>query len=157
QKKTGKKVKVFIGTPFEVERAISERYAQSLSSEVTQALKDTDEGQTLVASGAEIDITAQNSNEVIREAPIAKIVETILAFAMKSRASDVHIEPLEDKTRVRYRIDGILNEKVILPKQVHDALISRVKILAVLKIDEKRLPQDGRFTYNFAGTEVDLR
>lgn len=157
QKKTGKKVKVFIGTPFEVERAISERYAQSLSSEVTQALKDTDEGQTLVASGAEIDITAQNSNEVIREAPIAKIVETILAFAMKSRASDVHIEPLEDKTRVRYRIDGILTEKLILPKSVHPALVSRIKILSELKIDEKRIPQDGRFNFRTQNDEVDLR
>lgn len=157
QKKTGKKVKVFISTPFEVERAISEQYAQSLSSEVNQALKDTDEGQTLIASGAEIDITAQNSSEVIREAPIAKIVETILAFAMKSRASDIHIEPLEDKTRVRYRIDGILTEKLILPKSVHPALVSRIKILSDLKIDEKRVPQDGRFNFRTQSDEVDLR
>ncbi|NCQ35487.1 hypothetical protein GW813_10565, partial [bacterium] len=67
---------------------------------------------------------------VIREAPIAKIVSTILEFAMKSRASDVHIEPLEVKTRVRYRIDGILYEKLVLPKTVHDSVISRIKILS---------------------------
>ncbi len=157
RKKTGKKVLVSIASAFEIDRAITERYAQSLSSEVTAALKDTDEGQTLVASGTEIDITAQNSNEVIREAPIAKIVETILAFAMKSRASDVHIEPLEDKTRVRYRIDGILTEKLVLPKSVHPALISRIKILSDLKIDEKRIPQDGRFNFRTANDEVDLR
>jgi len=84
-------------------------------------------------------------------------VETILTFAIKSRASDVHIEPLADKTRVRYRIDGILMEKLILPKSVHEATVSRVKILSDLKIDEKRVPQDGRFNFVAGADEVDLR
>lgn len=156
-KKTGRKVIVSIGSEYEVDRAISERYAQSLTSEVTAALKETDTGQTLVATGVEIDISQANSNEIIREAPIAKIVETILSFAVKSRASDVHIEPLETRTRVRYRIDGILNEKLVLPKSVHPALVSRIKILSDLKIDEKRVPQDGRFTFRTQSDEVDLR
>lgn len=156
-KKTGKKVLISIASPYEVDRAINERYAQSLSSEVSAALKETDSSQTLVASGVEIDISQANSNEIIREAPIAKIVETILAFAMKSRASDVHIEPLETRTRVRYRIDGILSEKLVLPKSVHPALVSRIKILSDLKIDEKRVPQDGRFTFRTQNDEVDLR
>lgn len=156
-KKTGKKILISIGSAYEVGRAISERYAQSLSSEVSAALKETDQGQTLVATGVAIDISQANSNEIIREAPIAKIVETILAFAMKSRASDVHIEPLESRTRVRYRIDGILSEKLVLPKSVHPALVSRIKILADLKIDEKRVPQDGRFTFRAKDEEVDLR
>ncbi|MDZ7587485.1 MAG: GspE/PulE family protein, partial [Patescibacteria group bacterium] len=70
---------------------------------------------------------------------------------------DVHIEPLEEKTRVRYRIDGILYEKLILPRSVHDSVISRIKILSHMKIDEKRIPQDGRFTFNVGDDEVDLR
>jgi type IV pilus assembly protein PilB len=156
-KKTGKKILISIASAYEVSRAVSERYAQSLSSEVSAALKETDQGQTLVATGVAIDISQANSNEIIREAPIAKIVETILAFAMKSRASDVHIEPLESRTRVRYRIDGILSEKLVLPKSVHPALVSRIKILADLKIDEKRVPQDGRFTFRTKDEEVDLR
>lgn len=156
EKKTGKKVNVFIASAYEVDHAITERYAQSLSAEVSEAVKES-EGQTLVATGAEIDLASAGSGEVIRQAPIAKIVETILAFAVKSRASDVHIEPLEDKTRVRYRIDGILNEKLVLPKSVHPALISRIKILADLKIDEKRIPQDGRFNFRTQNEEVDLR
>lgn len=156
-KKTGKKVLISISSAYDVNRAISERYAQSLSNEVSAALKETDQGQTLVASGVEIDISQANSTEVIREAPIAKIVETILAFAMKSRASDVHIEPLETRTRVRYRIDGILTEKLVLPKSVHAALVSRIKILSDLKIDEKRIPQDGRFNFRTQSEEVDLR
>ncbi|PWU22880.1 type II secretion system protein E [Candidatus Cerribacteria bacterium 'Amazon FNV 2010 28 9'] len=157
QKKTGKKVNVAIASTYDVTHAITERYAQSLSSEVSAALKDTDEGQTLVSSGSVIDINQPASGETIREAPIAKIVETILAFAVKSRASDVHIEPLEDHTRVRYRIDGLLTEKLVLPKSVHPALVSRIKILSELKIDEKRIPQDGRFTFRTNQEEVDLR
>ena len=94
---------------------------------------------------------------MIREAPIAKIVSTILDFAMKARASDVHIEPEIGQTRVRYRTDGILQEKLILPKNVHDALVSRIKILADMKIDEKRIPQDGRFNFRNGQEEVDLR
>jgi len=100
---------------------------------------------------------AKSLANVIREAPIAKIVETIVTFAMKARASDIHIEPQEDRTRVRYRIDGILQEKLILPRAVQDAVVSRIKILSDLKIDEKRIPQDGRFTYSVDGDEVDLR
>ena len=69
---------------------------------------------------------------------MAKIVSTILEFAFKSRASDIHIEPEETRTRVRYRIDGILSEKISLPKLIHEAVVSRIKILSQMKIDEKR-------------------
>jgi len=95
--------------------------------------------------------------EVIKEAPVAKIVSTLLEYAIKARASDVHIEPQEDRTRVRYRIDGILQERVVLPRKVHEALVSRIKILSNLKIDEKRIPQDGRFTFKLKDNVVDLR
>ena len=76
---------------------------------------------------------------------------------MKSRSSDVHIEPMEGRTRVRYRIDGILHEKLVLPRRIHEALISRIKILSDMKIDEKRIPQDGRFNFRTEVEEVDLR
>ena len=78
-------------------------------------------------------------------------------FAIKSRASDIHIEPEERSTRVRYRIDGILQEKLSIPKELHDSLISRIKILSGMKIDEKRIPQDGRFNFKGTDAEVDLR
>jgi type IV pilus assembly protein PilB len=84
-------------------------------------------------------------------------VATVLDFAIKARASDVHIEPQEEKTRVRYRIDGILHEKLVLPKSLHEAIVSRVKILSEMKIDEKRIPQDGRFTFKIEKRMVDLR
>ena len=149
--KSGKKIKPFIALPEEVSRAIGERFGQNLTTEVTAALKESGtapEGKTL-------DVT--KDGETIRREPIAKIVSTILEFAIRFRASDVHIEPEEDKTRVRYRIDGILHEKLILPRSVHDALVSRIKVLTDMKIDEKRLPQDGRFNFKTDGQEVDLR
>jgi type IV pilus assembly protein PilB len=153
EKKTGVKIKPFAAIPEEVRSNIDIRYEQSLSTEVTAALKE--------AGGPGVEevktINIRKMGEIIREAPIAKIVTTVLEFAMKSRASDVHIEPLEERTRVRYRIDGILHEKLVLPKKIHDALVSRIKILSDMKIDEKRLPQDGRFNFQTEDDEVDLR
>lgn len=150
EKKTGMRLIPYLVPLSHLETAIEERYAQNLSTEVTAALKDTGEVERRT-----IDVT--QLGEVIREAPIAKIVETLLTFALKSRASDIHIEPQEDKTRVRYRIDGILHEKLVLPTRVQDALVSRIKILGRMKIDERRLPQDGRFNFRAGNDEVDLR
>lgn len=150
QAKSGSKIAPFFAVQSEIVKAINERYGQSLSTEVVAALKET--GETAVRT-----VDLARIGEVIREAPIAKIVSTILDFAMKARASDVHIEPQESRTRVRYRIDGILHEKLVLPKSVHDAVISRIKILAEMKIDEKRIPQDGRFNFISGEDEVDLR
>ncbi|MFC1653233.1 GspE/PulE family protein [Patescibacteria group bacterium] len=150
EKKTGMRVVPHLVTESDMDLAFSEQYAQTLSGEVSAALKDTQE-----ATKRTIDVT--QLGQVIREAPIAKIVETLLTFALRSRASDVHIEPQETKTRVRYRIDGILREKLVLPLKVHDAVVSRIKILARLKIDERRLPQDGRFNFTANNEEVDLR
>jgi len=152
EKKTKMKIKPYLGEKTKLIKAIKNRYSQSLSSEVTEALKDSAQIRPQQKLR-----TARLTSGVIREAPIAKIVSTILEFAIKARASDVHIEPLEQKTRVRYRIDGILYEKLVLPKSVHDSVISRIKILSHMKIDEKRLPQDGRFNFVAGEEEVDLR
>jgi len=150
--KSSTKVKPFMAIREELVEEIPRRYSQGLSAEVSQVLKESVESEL----GPKV-FDVQKIGEVIREAPIAKIVATILEFAVKARASDVHIEPLEEHTRVRYRIDGILQEKLVLPKKVHDAVVSRIKILADLKIDERRVPQDGRFTFRAEDQEVDLR
>ncbi|MBP7768477.1 Flp pilus assembly complex ATPase component TadA [Candidatus Woesebacteria bacterium] len=154
QQKTGFKIVAYFAVPSEVDRMIAEYYSQTLSSEVTAALEQTTQ---MAEAQAKKSSLGDLSKETIRQAPITKIVETLVAFAIKARASDIHIEPLEDRTRVRYRIDGILNEKLILPKSVHEAVVSRIKILSGLKIDEKRLPQDGRFNFATQEQEVDLR
>ncbi len=152
ERKTGKKVKPFLATAGDITTFIADKYNQVLSTEVSAALKETplaEVQQDLAQTGA--------PGEIIRDAPVAKIATTILEFAVKSRASDVHLEPLEDKTRVRYRIDGILYEKLLLPKRIHESLVSRIKIMSDLKIDEKRIPQDGRFNFTADGTNVDVR
>lgn len=150
ERKAKLEVKAYLATATDIQKAIDTQYAQSLSTEVSAALKET-------APSAESLAAPEEVGEVIREAPVAKIVSTLLEFGIKTRASDIHIEPQEDKTRIRYRIDGILHEKLVLPKKVHDAVVSRIKILAKLKIDEKRLPQDGRFNFKMGGEDVDLR
>ncbi|KKQ66414.1 MAG: General secretory pathway protein E [Candidatus Daviesbacteria bacterium GW2011_GWA2_38_24] len=150
EKKSGLTIKRFLGLEDDIMRAIGESYSQNLTSDVTSALKE-------VSAITPIQERQAEQTEVIRDAPVANIVTQLLDFAVKSKASDIHIEPQDAQTRVRYRIDGILHEKIILPKKVHDAVVSRIKILSHLKIDERRLPQDGRFDYELAGSQVDLR
>ncbi len=147
-KKTGKKIILTLADSSDVKKAIDLSYSQGLSPEVRDALKEYEPDSS---------INKKEAVNVMAEAPIAKIVSTILEFSLKSRASDIHIEPQETQTKVRYRIDGILHEKLTLPRSIHDALISRIKILSEMKIDEKRIPQDGRFTFKQGADEVDLR
>ena len=149
EQKSGKKILAFLGKKTEIIQKIDEEYSQGLSVEVSEAIKETAQEVKTVDSSS--------ISQIIKEAPIAKIVSTILDYAVKSRASDVHIEPQETRTRVRYRIDGILHEKLALPQSVHDAVVSRIKILSEMKIDEKRIPQDGRFNFKMGNDEVDLR
>jgi len=148
------RVKPFIAEQKDIESSINEEYRKALGPEVSAALEEVGVAATKIEESIE-DIT--KAEEVIRDAPVARIVSTILEYAVKARASDVHIEPGEKKTRIRYRIDGVLQERLSLPRKVHDSVISRVKILSNLKIDERRLPQDGRFKIEVGKTEVDLR
>jgi type II secretory ATPase GspE/PulE/Tfp pilus assembly ATPase PilB-like protein len=151
RQKTGLIIKTYAAAPSEVKMAIDQQYRQELVGEVGEAIKETEEyTQKKTVDSTEI-------AKIITDAPIAKIVSTILEYAVNSRASDVHIEPLEDRMRVRYRIDGILYDKLSLPRKVADSLVSRIKILAELKIDEHRMPQDGRFNFKVGQQEVDLR
>lgn len=151
REKTGQNIKAFAASVPEVQRAINQQYRQEIVGEVGEALKET-ETQNKIKT-----VNATQISEIIKEAPIAKIVSTILEYAVTSRASDIHIEPQEDRVRVRYRIDGILYDKLSLPKSVQEAVISRIKILSEMKIDEHRTPQDGRFNFKIEDKEVDLR
>lgn len=151
KQKTGATIKVFQGIPSEITQAIQSQYSFGLVGEVKEALKESAQIQKVKT------FDVKSIAEVIKEAPIAKIVSTILEYAVKSRASDVHLEPQEDRVRIRYRIDGILYERLSLPLGVREAVISRIKILSGMKIDEHRTPQDGRFNFKVAEEEVDLR
>jgi len=104
----------------------------------------------------EADRTA-NIGTIVQDSPISKALNTILEYAAKNRASDIHIEPLKDSLKIRCRIDGILREIMQLPKSTEPPLISRIKILSNLKIDEHRMPQDGEFSVNVSDKDIDLR
>ena len=112
------------------------------------------------AAETEQELAEKNANEVrtiTQDSPISKALNTILEYAVKSKASDIHIEPLESALVIRCRIDGVLRQVMELPKSIEPALISRIKILSNLKIDEHRIPQDGQFTVAVGEKEVDLR
>ncbi len=96
-------------------------------------------------------------SDVFQDAPIAKLVEVIVKHSLDGRASDIHIEPIDGSYRVRFRIDGILKSQLVFPPEVGRAVISRIKILANLKIDEKRKPQDGRIRFEAEDRSIDLR
>lgn len=109
---------------------------------------------------SEIKVSAKNGEKnagVLTDAPVSKLVQVIISHAIDGRASDIHIEPMDKDYRVRFRVDGVLHVSLILPREIGPAVVSRVKILANLKIDEKRKPQDGRFRMNNAGKDIDFR
>ena len=98
-----------------------------------------------------------DGDEVVHTAPVSKMISVVLKHAVEGESSDVHIEPVGDETRVRYRVDGVLHTSLVLPKQVHQSLVARIKVLANLKLDETRLPQDGRFKMKYEGRDVEFR
>lgn len=140
-------IKVFMASETGV-RHVLEQYRTDLSS--------VDEA----ASVSQEEASRANDNDIktlVQDSPISRALSTILEYAVKSRASDVHIEPLEKALKIRCRVDGVLREIMQLPKSIEPALVSRIKILSNLKIDEHRIPQDGQFTVKVAAKEVDLR
>lgn len=150
EKKTNKSILAYMAMKDDILSAINNLYTQHIGEDVTAALKETAPSEIKTYEAGHL-------NEVIREAPIAQIVSAVLEQAIRIRASDVHIEPQDAETRVRYRVDGILQERLLLPRRLHEAVISRIKILGDMKIDERRIPQDGRFNFKMGDEEVDLR
>jgi len=126
----------------------------ALKDALTSLRKNADDSSLDDIRNNREDITVQG----FQDAPIAKLVETIVEKSLDARASDIHIEPIENNFRVRFRVDGILKSQLILPVEIGRAVIARIKILANLKIDEKRKPQDGRFQFDQDnGNSIDLR
>lgn len=149
QKEIGYNLKVFIATKNNILDCL-ENYRGDVNKELKEVIaiqQDSQGDESQAITEAEI---AENS-------PIAQTVNLLLEYAIKSNASDIHIEPREEFVQVRYRIDGVLKEVNKLPKSVLGALISRIKILSTLKIDERRVPQDGRFKINVSGKQYALR
>jgi type IV pilus assembly protein PilB len=148
QKQLGNDLKILIATRTNILQCI-DQYRENISSEITQVISAEDEAQS---QEEEVD-----EKDLAEDSPISQTVNLIIEGAIKVAASDIHVEPREGYVSVRYRIDGILKEVNKLPKKVHGALISRIKILSNLKIDERRVPQDGRFKIELNGLLYALR
>lgn len=142
QKQLGSEIKITVATRSNILNAL-DQYRGNISNEIS---KVASEGGT--PDEDDEDITEE---DVAEDSPIAQTVNLIIEYAIKSGASDIHIEPREHELQIRYRIDGVLREANKLPKKTQAALVSRIKILSNLKIDERRAPQDGRFKINMNG------
>lgn len=148
QKQIGSNTKTYIASHANIQ-AVLENYRGNVDQELTNVITQQEEEVKQEE--------AVRDEDVSENSPIAQTINLLLEYAIRSNASDIHIEPREDFVEIRYRIDGILKEVNRLPRNVHAALVSRVKILSNLKIDERRVPQDGRFKVTIGGKQYALR
>jgi type IV pilus assembly protein PilB len=135
---------------------IFEECYSSASDIVKQAVESYKEDKMFVDSSSEEDESKTREN-ILKDAPVTKLVQVIISHAIEGHASDIHVEPMDRDYRVRFRVDGILHVSLILPGEIGPVVVSRIKILANLKIDERRKPQDGRFRLENEGKEIDFR
>jgi type IV pilus assembly protein PilB len=149
KKQLGDDIKIHIATRSQIQAAL-DQYRGNIGSELTKVVSDEDLED--VSDEEEID-----EDDLAEDSPIAQTVNLLIEYAIRSNASDVHIEPRDNHVVVRYRVDGVLREANKLPKRVQNALVSRIKILANLKIDERRAPQDGRFKIQVGADMFALR
>jgi type IV pilus assembly protein PilB len=164
--KIGRPLKVYAASEEGIRHVLQE-YQGQISDDVVGAIsaigeevaKDIEEGlpKELESTGGKDKRQAANIKTIVQDSPISKALSSILDFAATNRASDVHIEPLEDGLKIRCRVDGVLREIMKLPKSTEAPLVSRIKILSNLKIDEHRTPQDGQFTIRVGSHDIDLR
>lgn len=156
---TGCNIQTIVATPSEIEQVVGDYYStratMNLDKLIAQSEKETETAVEVVTDEQSVDLD-QLMREA-EEAPIIRIANLILSRAIRERASDIHLEPLEKKVAIRYRIDGTLYPIITLPKRVQDAVISRIKILSEMDIAEHRLPQDGRFRVRAHNRDVDFR
>lgn len=142
------------GLSGEVNKALGELETE-LKIEADQNQKNSEKKQSQENVDRETDVT--ETEKITEDAPVTKIVATILRYATDGSASDVHIEPQRESVKVRFRIDGVLMTSLTLPFKVHSAVVARIKILCNMRLDEKRKPQDGRFTARIEGRKIDFR
>lgn len=150
----GKSVEPYYASEEDIINVVENKYGAQIGKEVTEALEEVGEETMLELNN--IAYTEKSMGD-LQDAPIIKIVNMILDYGVKNKASDIHIEPREKKISVRFRIRGILSEKLTIPRKLLPAVVTRIKILSNLKIDEHRVPQDGRFQIKGEKVLVDVR
>ena len=147
--KLGSSVKPFLATDEDLNRGFS-LYEKKLTQDFKKVIEESIRESLRIKFGGSLEKAAE-------DLPIVAIVDNLLTYSLSSRASDMHVEILDDAILVRFRIDGVLHEIIRMPKEIHAAVVARLKILSGLRVDEHSKPQDGRFRYNSAGTMVDIR
>ncbi len=150
------KVKCVVSTDNDIKEQLDKIYSSDEDMNVIAKLAGSGDSVEIVKNEDDLD-TAHDVTSQSDEAPIIRMVDLLLREALKTRASDIHIEPFEDRVRVRYRIDGTLRELLTIPKKSQNAILTRLKIMSRLDITENRLPQDGRFKIHLKEKEVDFR
>ncbi len=153
----GTRMEIYITTKEGVGFILDRRVGDMMSSQVTDALEDVGVPVTEISEDDSGSAMGGLNSADLAAAPVARIVNSVMQYAVKSKTSDIHIETLEERVRVRFRINGVMTERLVLPKSLSPAVVSRVKILSNLKIDEKRVPQDGRFQVKMGSNKVDIR
>jgi len=150
-RKKGLEVKVFLVTLSDFKKALEEY--RTKREEIEKAIEELEKELKVEKEKP----TVAELGRIVEEAPITKAVASILRYGIEGQSSDIHIEPVKDKMRVRYRFLGKLYSSIFLPIKVHPAIVSRIKILSDLRIDETRIPQDGRFSIEYGGRKIDFR
>lgn len=151
--RVGMPYKLFLITHADFDKVLQEY--ENLSGEVGEALTEFEGSESIGEIGEKPGVPVETT--IKADAPVTKIVATILRYAVEGGASDIHIEPTPEKTKVRFRMDGDLHTSLELPSKVHQAVIARIKILSQMRLDEKRKPQDGRFSATVEGRRIDFR
>jgi type IV pilus assembly protein PilB len=154
--KIGRPLKVYAASEEGIRRVLHQ-YGAQLDDKIASEIDRSTQQAKIIADSEGGKNALQSAKVITQDSPISKILTTILEYAATNRASDVHIEPLEHELKIRCRIDGVLREVMKLPKEMEAALVSRIKILSNLKIDEHRIPQDGQFTVLVKDNPIDLR
>jgi len=152
--KTGRALKVYSASEAGI-RNVLKQYQQDIAGDLAGVMQTDTQAEQQKQDGAKGE--DKNIKTIVQDSPISKALSAILEYAAKNRASDIHMEPMEKEFKIRCRIDGVLREIMRLPKTTEPPLVSRIKILSNLKIDEHRIPQDGQFTVHVGAKAIDLR
>ncbi|HOK80585.1 MAG TPA: ATPase, T2SS/T4P/T4SS family, partial [bacterium] len=150
-------IEIIVTFPNEIDQLIAKYFEQQDIEDLSSMLQEVGSADTIETLEDEEITTDEDEEALALQAPVVKIVNLIFVEALRRRASDIHLEPLEKKFRVRFRIDGVLYEVVSPPKRVERAVIARVKLMAKMDLAEKRLPQDGRIMLDIGGRPIDFR
>ena len=157
RKITGYDIVTVLSTESELKRAIEAYYGNTDLQEVISAAEVDDATADYISEQDDHKVDVGATVTEAGKAPVVKLVDVMIRKALEDRASDIHIEPCQDKINIRYRVDGVLYELPPPPRELHNAMVSRIKILSKMDIAEKRIPQDGSFALQYKGHKVDMR